>query len=828
MVSPRRAPHRLPEGAAWRPGTYAPKTAMIASDNALSPIARCYVAIVIGVGFTITAVALSQLLEKPVGYEWFVLACLTLLSGSFTVRLPGVPVRLSVSVTFVVTAVLLFGAAAGTMVVVLDSLVICLWGMYQRRQLRMWYKVLFNVGASATSIWVAAEAFVRVAPHDVSTTQLILPVGLLAGLYFLVNTWLVAFAVGLEQHRSTIAIWRDNFCWLSLNYFGGASLAVLLIPYTRDTSLGLVSVIGIVPLLVLSYLTVRTSMGRVEDANRHLSQLNRLYMSTIETLAMAVDAKDQVTHGHIRRVQQYALALARVLGLKDEDQVKALEAAALLHDMGKLAVPEYILNKPGRLSAAEFERMKRHAAVGADILSAIDFPYPVVPIVRYHHESWDGTGYPDGLRGTDIPIGARILAVVDCFDALTSDRPYRPKLPDGDALHVLMQRRGTMYDPLVVDAFVAMYRATADRAVDTTSPQPALAAINESGQVSAREFYKSGTFEDIASSSEEMLTLYGLASALTGPVNLADAGDVIFKHLRRIVPASLCVFFIYDELTDELVAAHVCGDTGGLLREQRLALGERVSGWVAANRQSVVNSDPVLDFGDAARHFKPRLRSCLSTPLLVGDSLVGVLSLYANVADVFTDDHRRIVETVARQVAPALRHAADFEHQRATALRDHLTGLPKLAHLRQLMAASTDSAAQLGQPLALLYIDIRSLRDVNQRHGRQAGDAALAQVTRVLRSLLRMGDIVFRCESDEFVVLLTGTDVQTARMVADRISGTISATPLEHEARQFQLGVDIGLATSPADGNALSELVRVARERIARPAFRGRAGSAIH
>src|SRR5213592_3943825 len=193
------------------------------------------------------------------------------------------------------------------------------------------------------------------------------------------------------------------------------------------------------------------SMGRVEDANRHLSQLNALYMSTIETLAMAIDAKDQITHGHIRRVQAYAVGLAQHVGVREERLIKAIEAAALLHDMGKLAVPEYILNKPGKLTTAEFEKMKLHASVGADILSAIDFPYPVVPIVRHHHENWDGTGYPDKVTGTDIPIGARILSVVDCFDALTSDRPYRPRMSDDAALHILRERRGSMYDPLIVD-----------------------------------------------------------------------------------------------------------------------------------------------------------------------------------------------------------------------------------------------------------------------------------------------------------------------------------------------------------------------------------------
>src|SRR5205823_13856865 len=201
-----------------------------------------------------------------------------------------------------------------------------------------------------------------------------------------------------------LKLWLSSFAWLSLTYFCGASVAALLVVYNSTLDFGFLGVI--VPVLLVVYFTFKTTIGRVEDSDRHLSQLNALYMSTIETLAMAIDAKDQITHGHIRRVQTYAVSLARAMGVTDEPQIRAIEAAALLHDMGKLAVPEYILNKPGPLTQAEFEKMKLHASVGADILSAIDFPYPVVPIVRHHHESWNGSGYPDGLRGASIPLGA--------------------------------------------------------------------------------------------------------------------------------------------------------------------------------------------------------------------------------------------------------------------------------------------------------------------------------------------------------------------------------------------------------------------------------------
>ena len=281
-------------------------------------------------------------------------------------------------------------------------------------------------------------------------------------------------------------------------------------------------------------------MGRVDDTSKHLGQLNNLYLSTIETLAMAIDAKDQITHGHIRRVQ-IRIGLARRVGVRDVQLIRAIEAAALLHDMGKLAVPEYILNKPGKLTPAEFEKMKLHASVGADILSAIDFPYPVVPIVRHHHEQWSGSGYPDGLRGTDIPIGARILSVVDCFDALTSDRPYRPRLSDEEALEILNERRGSMYDPLIVDTFVKVYKQIAPSAIPLGPARAALNEITSSTLSNPISAIPSFGLDDITASGDEMLTLYEIAGALAGKASIVERGDAIAKHLRRLVPFSLLV-----------------------------------------------------------------------------------------------------------------------------------------------------------------------------------------------------------------------------------------------------------------------------------------------
>ena len=318
-----------------------------------------------------------DLATHPIGWDWTLLALLTLLSGSATVKLPSLPATISVSETFVFTSVLLFGASAGTLTVALDALVISFWSYARGHHL---YKIVFNVCALPLTIWIAAHIFFLYpgvaplihTPAPVDIKGLVVPILVFTILYFSLNSWIITFAIALEKRLSPIAIWRDNFIWLSLNYFGGASVALLLVSYTRQLDYTYLAVI--IPLVVVLYFTFSTSMGRVADANKHLTQLNALYMSTIETLAMAIDAKDQITHGHIRRVQTFAVRLATEVGVADKSLIRAIEAASLLHDMGKLAVPEYILNKPGPLTPAEFEKMKLHASVGADILSSIEFP----------------------------------------------------------------------------------------------------------------------------------------------------------------------------------------------------------------------------------------------------------------------------------------------------------------------------------------------------------------------------------------------------------------------------------------------------------------------
>jgi len=623
-----------------------------------------YVTAVIVAGLAIIGWSLVVAISHPPGFEWFTLAALTLLTGSFTVKVPSLSARFSVSETFVFASGLLFGPAAGTLTVVLDALVMSFW-LNQRT--RSFSRILFNVAAPSIAFWTAATTFFALAHvtpgavHQQELREVVLPLFTFALLYFLTNTWLVALAVAGEKGLPATTIWATHFIGFGINYFVGSSVAILLVSYAARIDVTVLSII--VPLLLISYATFRSSMGRLEDANRHVSQLNEMYLSTIEALAMAVDAKDQITHGHIRRVQTYAVELAKKLGVRDANQLKAIEAAALLHDMGKLAIPEHILNKPGKLTPAEFDKMKRHADIGADLLSSVKFPYPVVPIVRHHHENWNGTGYPAGIAGTDIPIGARILSVVDCFDALTSDRPYRPRLSDDEAFSILRERRGSIHDPLVVDVFIAAHPAIA------TLVMASSVATTAEGPLSGSQPDASHSFRNIRATAAETTLLLACRGKILTAVSDEEALAASAQCLRQMTPAVMYALFAYDANNDSLVCRHAAGNQGHLLTGLVIQMGERVTGWSAATRRPSVNSDAALDLARLAEFFEPPLRSVLCTPLSRNDRLLGVLTAYADKNGAFRDYDCYVFEQIGDALVDRLCRTSAIDQSRTLAFR---------------------------------------------------------------------------------------------------------------------------------------------------------------
>jgi putative nucleotidyltransferase with HDIG domain len=614
----------------------------------LSPAGRTYVAAVAATGISVAAYCAFRLARQgSFPPQLLAFALLTFVSGRFTLKVPSVTARFSLSEMFAFTSVLLFGPEAGAITLALDSVVLSWHYRMSRAQ------TLFNFGNLALSVWISGTIFVRVAgiqplfKDPTLPDGLLLPLALLAASYFLVNSGLTAAAIAFDTRRPPFAVWRQHFLWLAPGYAGCACVALLLVVALRQVHFSALALVP--PLLVVFYATLRASFGRVEDAKGHVAALNRLYLSTVETLATAIDAKDEVTHGHIRRVQVATVALAREMGISDEPTLQAIEAAALLHDTGKIAVPEHILNKPGKLTAAEFEKMKKHAPIGAEILSAIEFPYPVVPIVRHHHESWDGTGYPDRLAGTAIPIGARILSVVDCFDALTSDRPYRRRMSDEQALAILVERRGTMYDPAVVDVFAGAYRRLMPAA--ESDAHPVARTLGDAREALAD---RTEPVRDSAAATSEVLAVASLARAVSGQAGIADVGALTWMMLRHSIPCASMALFVYDEKEDSVTVQYAEGAHAGAMRGTRRAVGSGVAGWSAANRRFVLNADPAIDLGSAVTTLAPPLLASLTVPLMHDGALVAVLSLYGTASGVFTDDHARLLTLLAPSLATSI------------------------------------------------------------------------------------------------------------------------------------------------------------------------------
>ena len=630
-----------------------------------------HVGAVIVFGFGAIALALYSMIVTPPPLNTLVFAGLGLIAGACAVKIPGVNALVSASDTFFIASAMLFGPSPAMVALALDSAALTYRRGYGIKRL------LFNAAQPALSLGTATWVFQALggAPLDKTflITQTILPLTALTAVYFGLNSGLLAVAISLETNAPLASVWKR--LWpLSVNYVAAASAAFCFVIVMRSG--GAMAALAVAPLVVVLHLTLRSITGRLSDAERYVQTVDKLYLSTIETLATAIEAKDGVTSDHIRRVQRFAIGLAKALGVTDEKTVKAINAAALLHDTGKLAVPEHILNKPGKLTPLEFEQMKLHVDVGADILSAIDFPYPVVPIVRAHHENWDGSGYPRGLKGEDIPIGARILSVVDCYDALTSDRPYRPALSDAEAMKIVTDRRGKMYDPAVVDTFMKVYREIAAEVV--MEPVPHQEALSKIGRAIAAPQPPPAPVPEVRGDApDDLLAIISLSRALGGEATFGDAAVLATTYLSRILPETTFAFYLHDPASGHLVARHAMGEHAGALRGTSIAMGERLSGWVAACRQTMANSDAALDLYDRGI----KLGSALSAPLVDGERVVGVFTAYAAAPQAFTEDQSRLIEMMAPHLGRIVVAAMRAE-QRTRDIQEPRTVAPGTRDLR--------------------------------------------------------------------------------------------------------------------------------------------------
>ncbi|HEV3469925.1 MAG TPA: diguanylate cyclase [Pyrinomonadaceae bacterium] len=765
--------------------------------------------------------------------EWarlLVLASLVVISGFYPVRIPGTKASVTAGDCFVFLGVIFLGVGAG---VVLGALDLLTSSVRTTRRATSWVAA---PAASAVTAFVAGHLFYLalaadsgVARHPAGLGEalplgrLILPLVLLALAQYLLNGALVATLLALKGRRSLWPYWRDGYLWTSWTFFAGALAAGLV--YAAIMRFGVASVILSAPVIAATLATYRAFFERVNEQAREAAELGRLHLATVEALATAIDAKDQTTHHHVRRVQIYCARMGELLGLSP-GEIKALHAGALLHDVGKLAVPDHILNKPGKLNEAEFEKMKIHTTVGAQILERVNFPYPVVPIVRYHHEQWDGRGYPDGLKGEEIPLTARILTVVDCFDSVREDRPYRRGMTREEACALLRRGAGKHFDPRVVGLFLERLpefeREVAAQGLDrhgfTTNEADNRAPLEDGESAdppsaAPRGPAAPGYLSQITNAHREVYALYEIARTFGSSLDIEDTASVLVNKVGHVVPFDLCAVYLFDEAEGFARAAHVAGRHAELLRGRAVAPGEGVVGFVLANRRSSCQLDPMLDFREVELPAGVRFRSMVALPLARGERLLGALAVYSRETARYTDDHLRLLDTVARLASDALSNAMSHAEAESNALTDTLTGLPNARAMYVRFEQEAARARRTGRPFQVVMLDLDDFKAVNDTYGHQTGDRVLREVGRILHAQLREYDFLARYAGDEFVAILQDLTVEQVRELSERIERAVSRFSLHVRGdKHARVGISVGAASYGVHGETLDQLLIAADE----------------
>ena len=576
----------------------------------------------------------------------------------------------------------------------------------------------------------------------------------------------------------------------------------------------------------------RRGRSRASSAIRD-RRLSGLHLATIEALALAIDAKDQTTSRHIRRVEWLARALAHAVGVPG-DEVQGIATAAVLHDIGKLAVPEHILSKPGPLTEEEFRQVKIHPQVGFEIIEHVPFPYPVAPLVLCHHERWDGTGYPLGLRGEDIPRGARILAVVDYFESVTRDRPYKKRMSGELALLLLRQESGRALDPHLVSVFLELVPTLpfADQPLGGSPEHEA------SGPGWPRRLLQGGertAFANIARAHQEIYALYEIAKAIGSSLGVADTMSLIADKLTALVPFSCCALFVAED--DGFVRCRfAAGVDGDDLKRIRLQAGSGHPGWVIGHRQSLVNASPAADFEAAGQATAAQnLRSALMCPLIANGQVVGAIALYHVEPDFYSEDHRRLLDRISEQAAAAISNSIVFEQTREASLSDELTGLPNTRYMVSHIARELARAERHGSQVAILVLDLDDFKKINDTHGHHVGDRALREVAGVLRETIRPYDVCVRYAGDEFIIVLAGCGPEEAEAKRRELQFAVDTMKFQAPGgRPVEVRVSIGAAVYPEDGETYEALLATADGRMyhdktsrKRPDLRSRPASLV-
>ncbi|MFN7921804.1 MAG: HD domain-containing protein [Bryobacteraceae bacterium] len=612
----------------------------------MSRRALAFVAVIIGLGALSILLSVQDHTEPDL--KTFVIAfAVTTTASLFKVSLPRLETSLSLNYVCLIWGIVHLSLAETMVLGVASAIAQSLW---RARQKAKPIQIAFNAAAMCLAIWGAHAAFSwepfrRLIVSEGARTLAA------AIVYYLLNTWIVSTIVAWTEGESPAKVWKSSYLWAFPHYLLGASLAV-----AGDWLGRILGGEALVLFLPVAYLVHRSfllqndrlihAVEKAELERSHAQETSELHLRTIRALALAIEAKDKTTGEHLHRVQTYALGLGEEFGLS-LDELEGLRAAAILHDIGKIAVPEDIISKPAKLSRGEFAKMKIHPVVGAAIVEKVRFPYAVAPLIRAHHEKWDGTGYPDGLKGEQIPLGARILTAVDYFDALASDRQYRKALPLDKAMEILRAESGRALDPRVVEALERHHEELELRAKSTLDQAPTGIdtdlTVERGGGPDAGYLLERAIQRDTLAPliSAEIAVIERVRTLLAQSGHIDDCLRRLLADIRSLVPIEAAALHVRHE--NELRCLYAEGESADLLGSLRIAFGVGVSGWTASTGRPLLNGNPQTEFGgkNVPREF--RMRSSLSIPMNTVEGVLGALTIYSAAPDAFTTDHLRVL-----------------------------------------------------------------------------------------------------------------------------------------------------------------------------------------
>jgi diguanylate cyclase (GGDEF)-like protein/putative nucleotidyltransferase with HDIG domain len=678
---------------------------------------------------------------------------------------------------------------------------------------------LATVFCHALATYLAASAFYLIlfylggfrgteaAHNPVAVFWLLAAAAVMAALHYAAGVFLYSVYMILESDKPVLETFKNNFFLLSGNYILGITATAIV--HAAFLQFGLKFGAVIVFFAVAGHLFYRLHLKSLELKTKEVGESSRIHLATVEALATAIDARDQVGIGHVRRTQIYAVGMGELLGLSD-DEIQALTTGALLHDIGKLGVPDHILNKPGRLTPAEMEKMKIHSTVGAAILEKINFAYPVVPTVKYHHEMWDGTGYPEGLKKEAIPLTARILAVADAYDTLRGARPYRAAVSRDEARRFLLAGSNTQFDPKLVDVFLRNLRQfeieieAEGLSYEFDNKMSDLFIGEDNGLAESNQGY----VEHIKRANREVFALYELARVFSSSLNLQDTLSLFVKKVGELMPFETCVVYLLDKTQEFAEATYAEGINAAFLKGKRIKIGEGATGYVLKKRQAVYNINPALDFSFYQVDSIQDYTAMASLPLIANERLIGAVSLYSCELESYEDEHMRLLETISRIASDAISKSVYHAETESHALTDPMTNLPNARCLQLQFENEMARAKRNMNEFQLIMLDLDGFKAVNDTHGHKVGDILLREISKVMRSQLREYDFLARYAGDEFVAIIPDTTSEGIQELCQRLEKAVLGFKLPVGENKFtSVGVSIGAAGYPKNGETLDHLI---------------------